>query len=414
MTIHNDLPERLLGALTRFVSFQINSPYLTRRFFPMADVGEDPIDLSRVGSVLVVRPDEIGDVILTSPFLRELRKHLPSAGISLVVKPGVRNLVEHCPYVNEILTFDWSSSRYWWPAQNHFRARRFVKQELATRRFDLAIVPRWDTDWYHAAFVAYFSKSRYRLGYAENVDALKQKFNRGYDTLFTHVISDTRPRHEVERSLDMLTYLGCSVDSDRLEVWTTPEDEAYAEMVLRDNDVRTDHVLICFGAGARYPRKMWPVEHFAQLGASIRDAFPCRILITGDRSDIEIGATLHRHLGETVIDLTGRTTLRQSAALLGRCNLYVGNDSGPKHMAAARGIPVVEFSWSSRTETSVVSNTVNRFRPWRTPYQILHPEQPMQPCSGVCRAKESHCIRGITVRSAQEAVLQLIPGNIVV
>jgi len=70
------------------------------------------IDLSQVNRVLVVRLDEIGDVVMTTPFLRELRRRLPDAWITLVVKPAAYNLVELCPYVHEVRTYDWRGSRY--------------------------------------------------------------------------------------------------------------------------------------------------------------------------------------------------------------------------------------------------------------------------------------------------------------
>jgi heptosyltransferase-2 len=335
-----------------------------------------------------------------------LKRNLPDTHVSLVVKPSVRDLVEHCPHVDEILTFDLKSSTLWPAFRNYARASDFAKRELRSRHFDLAIVPRWDVDRYYSSFIAYFSGARYRLGYSEAVTAEKRKHNRGYNGLFTHTVYDDLPKHEVERSLDLLGYLGFSILFDALDLWTTPEDEAYASQVLEAHSVKPGEALIAFGAGARHPYKMWPLENFAELAASICKEYPCRILAAVDPSEVELGMKLQKRVGSSLIDVTGRTTLRQLAALLKRCRLYVGNDSEPKQLAAAAGVPIVELSWSERSAIFVPSSIVNRFKPWKAPHRILTAEHAIPPCSGACTARASHCIRGITVDMATEAVLE--------
>ena len=151
---------------------------------------------------------------------------------------------------------------------------------------------------------------------------------------------------------------------------------------------------------------MWPLENFAELAASICKEYPCRIMAAVDPSEVELGMKLQKRVGDSLIDVTGRATLRQFAALLRRCQLYVGNDSGPKHLAAAAGVPIVELSWSERSAILVPSSIVNRFKPWNAPHRILAVEHAVPPCSGACTARESHCIRGITVDMAKEAVLE--------
>src|SRR3990172_7058464 len=133
----------VIRSLTRQAVGWLASPRLARlvgepcfRLFGMPrDGGEiDPGCLKRV---LVVRLDEIGDVIMTTPFLRELRRLLPDAWITLVVKPAVHNLVERCPYVNEVLTYDWRGSRYVQPLQRRWRALALAYRHFWHRQFDV-------------------------------------------------------------------------------------------------------------------------------------------------------------------------------------------------------------------------------------------------------------------------------------
>jgi len=395
-------PARIAGAVTRFISRQLTSSRLAflwgrapSRNFLEAPAG--PVDVASVRKILVVRVDEIGDVVLTTPFLRELKRHLPHASIALVVKPAIRNLFEHCPYVDEVLTFDPSSSFYWAPLLDCIAARRFAQDNCRARNFDLAILPRWDTDWCHASFIPYFSQIRYRIGFSESVNREKQKLNRGYDRLLSHTVADPFPMHEVERSLSLLGSVGASVESDEVELWTSQEDDAFAGQLWSDQEISGEEAVIVFGLGARHQRKTWPLEKFIKLGGMIRDRIRCRFLVCGDRSEAELGKILKQHLGNAVMDLTGQTSLRQTVALYRRCHLFIGNDSGPKHLAAAAGLPTIEISWSDPASSSIATSTVSRFRPWKVPYRIVSPERLIPPCSVECTSNVVHCIGAVSV-----------------
>jgi len=404
---------RFVGAATRFVSRQLTSSrvaFLWTRSLSLSfpDSVAGPVNLAGIRKILVVRLDEIGDVVLTTPLLRELKRQAPHASISLVVKPAIRNLFEHCPYVDEVLQFDPSSSFYWAPLNDCVSTRRFSQDICRPRNFDLAILPRWDTDWCHASFIPYFSGIRYRMGFSESVNREKQNLNRGYDRLLSHALADALPRHEVERGLGLLNYMGVHVEADGVELFTSREDDAFAELLWRSQGISGDETVIVFGPGARHPRKIWPLENFIKLGGMIRDQVRCRILVCGDRSETERGKGLKQDLGNVVIDLTGHTTLRQTVALYRRCHLFIGNDSGPKHLAAGAGLPTIEISWSDAAALSVPTSTVSRFRPWKVPYRIVSPERLIAPCSMECTSNETHCIAGVSVSRVAETVFHAL------
>ena len=126
----------------------------------------------QIDTILIVRLDEIGDVVMTSAFLRELRNAAPQARITLLVKPKVLNFVERCPYVDEVLSFtcdDLTSD-----LNRHVKAIRFSMSNLWAKDLSLAIIPRWDTDISHATFLAYFSGARWRIGYSETVNRINR------------------------------------------------------------------------------------------------------------------------------------------------------------------------------------------------------------------------------------------------
>jgi ADP-heptose:LPS heptosyltransferase len=281
-----------------------------------------------VRSVLVTRLDSIGDVVLTTPLLRELRRHYPSAWITLVVKPLTFNLVERCPYVNEVVNFDRDVRQQPVALRRLGRALRMASSHLWHRHFDLAIVPRWDQDLYDASVISFLSGARRRLGYSESVTNLKRLNNIGFDRLFTDLLDDDSAKHEVEHNLDLVRFLGRAVDNKRLELWVDDDDEAFALQLLNEAPASEEDMLLVFGVGADSPKRMWPLSRYEELGERLLRETRARIVITGGSRERDLGEQLQQRLGDRVLNAAGRTTLRQTAALFRRCDLFVGSDSG--------------------------------------------------------------------------------------
>ena len=360
--------------------------------------------LSRVRSALVVRLDGIGDAVLTSPLLRELRRNLPRAWITAVVSPLTFNLFERCPYVNEVLIYDTLKLPRRQLLRRHLGALSLAFRRLWRRRFDLALVPRWDTDTYHATWVAYFSGAPWRVGYTEKTTGRKATTNAGYDRLLSHVLTDLEPRHEVERNLQVLRHLGGTVRDDKLEIWTDSEDAAFARQVVEAHGAQSGYPLIALAPGAAEPDKIWPPGNFVRLGRWLRDVRNARIVVVGGAGDEELGLEIEKELGRCAVSLAGQATLRQTAAVLRRCRLYVGNDSAPMHMAAAAGTPVVEVCCHPSGGDPSHQRSPKRFGPWAVPHTVVQPSNAKAPCVGACSAGEPHCILSVTVEQVRAAV----------
>ncbi len=374
------------------------------------------VDFFKAKRVLVVRVDEIGDVVLSTPFLRELRRNLPDAWITLVVKPSAHNLVELCPYVNEVLTYEWKTLltdeqklKDWVMLMlRHMRALELALFHFWHRRFDLAILPRWDTDHYNATFLAYFSGAHWRVGYSEKVNDHKRRFNSGYERLLTHVLSNNRLKHEVERNLDILRFLGGMVKEEWLELWISPEDETFEEQVLSPHGGRLEDLLVAIGFGAREPKRMWPITNFVELGIWLKREYDSRILVVGEKREQPLGQELKRQIGDAVINIAGRATLRQTVALLRRCQLCVSNDAAPMHMAAVAGVTVIEISCHPKNGSMLHVNSPKRFGPRGVPHIVLQPETALPPCSDGCNYGRAHCILGVTVEEVKRAFVALL------
>lgn len=366
----------------------------------------DEFRLSAVERVVVIRVDEIGDTLLTGPLLRELRRNLPDAEITLVVNPGVANLVERCPYVDHVVTYRWSVAGLFGRLKRHARALRLARRELWPRRLDLALLPRWDRDRYHASFLAYFSGALHRVGYSEATTEGKKRMNAGADRLFTRVLTAGGAEHEVERNLDMLRALGGEVRDTGLEVWLDDDDEAEAERLLGDAE-GARRPLIALGIGAGSQRRVWPIPRYAELARALERRHGAGVVVVGSRQDRVRVESFRRQSG-AIVDLVGRTTLRQAAAVLKRCDLYVGNDTGVMHLAAAAGIPVVEISCHPRTGSPAHDHSPVRFGPWGVEHRVLRPLEPLPPCTDGCSGRVSHCITAVSVDQVLEAANALL------
>lgn len=363
--------------------------------------------LQNARSILVIRLDGAGDVVLTSAFLRELRRNAPRARITLVVQPSALNLVELCPHVDAIVTFDSTGPRYARTPRNLRRALRLARDEFRDHQFDLAIMPRWDIDSYFGSFLAYLSNATARVTYSEKVFADKAQENRGMDDLFTRVFDERGSRHEVERSLRLIELLGGTVEENNLETWVGRDDESDAAGILHAGDIAMDSSLIALGVGAGQPKRAWPLDRYVVVANQLLE-LGHSVAIIGGENDRLFGDEIESHTGSGMINLIGRTTLRQTLAVLRRCQLFIGNDAGPMHLAAASGIPVLEISCHPMGGDPMHPNSPARFGPWNVPHVVLQPAEAASPCRRWCEADAAHCIRGISVAEVQAASARLL------
>jgi heptosyltransferase-2 len=369
------------------------------------------IQLSQAKHVLVVRLDDIGDMVLTTPFLRELRRNIPYANITLIVDPRVYNLVETCPYVNEVLTFGLRIAVSFGKLITHLEALKLAFLHLWKKKFDLAILPRWGCDFYNDSLVAYFSGAAKRVAYSENVNSIKQRLNKGCDKLFTHLKLDKTLKCELEHGLEIIDFIGGKIEDDSLELWLDEDDVSFAKSIIENNNIDNNYFLIGMGLGAPSLRKIWPVENYLNLIQWLLEKIDCKLMLFGNTNEAHLGRYVERNLEDSalkrIINIIGKTTLRQAASLLKYCKLYIGNDAGLIHMAAAMRVPVIEIScWPKNSQEFMYSPL--RFAPWKVRHIVVNPERPLPPCAGECLSSESHCILQITVEDVKKAINQLL------
>ena len=353
--------------------------------------------------ILVIRLDEIGDFVMTTAFLRELQSTYPKAKITLVVKPLVYNLAKTCPYVDIVHVYNPQAGGFFAKIKLKWRRIWFAKRYLQKQKFDLAIAPRWDADDHGALPLVDLSLAKRRVGYSEFVSERKKEQNRGYNRYLTDIIEDDSVGHEVEKNLNIIRFLGGEVRNDALELWLTPEDIEEAKKWLVPFK-REDKSLVALGIGASRPKRKWPLASFVEVCKRLQEEKNVQFVVIGAEEDFAFGEKLKATLGEDLLNLAGKLSLRGSAAALERCTLFVGNDSGPKHIAAAMQRPVVEMTCHPAKGSKRSCNYPGRVRAWGEGHIVLQPTTCRPPCTCSCYSSQTHCILDVSPESVLTAV----------
>lgn len=369
-----------------------------------------PRPLPAAPRFLVIRLDNLGDGILNTPLYRELKRNFPGCHITAIVKPPMAALLEVNPSVDCVLKLRYSSaSNLPISLQGLLAALGGYWRYLRGKHFDAALLPRWDFDFEHATLLALLSRAPIRMGYSEKTTALKQGFNPGYDRCLTHVLAPGPVRHEVLRSLALVEALGGTVTSSTLDIPLASWDRSWAKQAL--TAAPPGALLLALGIGANDARlKEWPIERFADAITALRRNHPERpicAIVPGILAEKSRAEELLQIIGEPVLLFLNQTTT-QTTALFEHCHLFLGNDSGLAHIAAALSVPTVVITAHAAQGKEKSSDIPYRFAPWTRHRRILQPAAPTDPCYTDCLGTQPHCILQVTVEEAVQSMEELL------
>lgn len=267
---------------------------------------------ARIG---LVKPSALGDVVQTLPILTALRHKFPTSHITWIVNRGFSGLLEGHPHLDAVLPFDRKGGV--------LQFARFL-QQLRSQRFD------WVIDLQgllRSGVMSFATRARRRIG-------LKSA-REGAGWFYTDVVDDTQVSHAVDRYWSVIDALGGGERHFVLD--PKPDALTWAQDQLRD----LPRPWLGVGVGARWLTKRWPTRHFAELVSRMFTTFGGSAIFIGapDEADLARDA-ISRIIGPS-LDLTGKTTLPHLTGVLSQVDLLLSNDTGPLHLAAALGRPVL-------------------------------------------------------------------------
>jgi|SRR5579863_3455257 len=272
----------------------------------------------------------VGDAILALPALRAVRAKFPDAEIAIVARPYVADIYRGQGVADELIPYDVRGEQRGWSG------RERLARALKEKKFDCALLLQ---NAFDAAWLAWRAGIPERIGYARD----------GRSLLLTKAIPVPKageiPAHEKFYYLELLRRAGWIQDlqdDPHISLQVAPEQSEHAEATLLAAGARPGVSRIAVGAGASYgSAKCWPPDRFAQALAHFSTRKDVEIILLGTPAETQVSAAIAASAGRPVIDLTGKTAIAGLPALLSRCHLFLGNDSGAMHVAAAVGLPVV-------------------------------------------------------------------------
>lgn len=376
------------------------------------------IDRMEWNDILVVRLDAIGDMVFTTPFLRELRKNFPDGHISAVVRRQNQKLLEDCPYIDELFLYDSGLSSgeladqcLEYP-QYFARTQDFVDKCFQSRRFDVVFFPRellCGRNAIEELLIAYYSGAKCRIGRSmANEEEKRFICDTLYDS-FTMIFKPKFPMHESAYALEMLRQCGCLVEDERMELWTNRRSEEYIEQIFTEYQIKTNQILVAIGIVASVDTRTWKPENYNEVVRHYGERYGnhIRFIIMGGDDAKNAAAQIDGRYGN-IINLAGRTDLDETVVGVKRCNLYVGSNTGLLHFASAWGVPSVTIYSELSDGNPTDGDSPFRMGAWKAPHIDLVPPAGLDGCHGVCRMSFSHCINLITPSQVIASIDQLL------
>jgi heptosyltransferase II len=363
--------------------------------------------------LLVRGTNWLGDAVMTTPALLRLREKFPNAHITLLTPEKLRDLWLQHPAVNEIIPFT--------PGENMFS----VGKKLRAGRFNLALVfpnsPR-------SAIESWLAGIPQRIGYARpwrnffltdaiaprsgvvkmqkrSIGEIQRLINSPVGGIQNSKLKTQNfPSHQIHEYLHLSAALGANPEPLPPKLFVAPDEIEVARKKFGLNKIAQP--FFGLNAGAEYgPAKRWPAERFIAAAREIQQRANCVWLILGGKGDLAIANRIESGIRNSkfkTINLTGQTSLRELMSLLKLCRVLLTNDSGPMHVAAALGTPVVVPFGSTSPELTGPA------LPGDARHRLLKSDAPCSPCFLRECPIDFRCMNGISVERVVKIVLEVV------
>lgn len=354
-------------------------------------------------NLLILRPDNLGDVVLFSGAFKHIRKFFPNATISLCVKNYVQEYVEYCPYIDYVYSWE----KYAIPSSrfvSNVRGRQYLlgwfdqlyrKQLLTDLKTEVLLVPLRSPSKgiYGTHAIVSDISAKIKVGIAgdyTNQDHLTDVQSNWLYNQRLQLSSGLTDLHEFNVTTKFLQFLGINIDIGDLypEVWTTQDDKIWATQRIPNSSTS---IILALCPGASNKRKFYPIEQYRTVFDSLDQ--PLTIVLFGSKYERNLCKQIHQEIKNCknvveVLNLAGDTTVRQLIEGLRNCDIVLSTDSASLHLSVAIKKPVIGMmgGWH-----------YGRFYPWGDPNQHKVVNQPMDcyGCNSRCIFPSIRCIEEI-------------------
>jgi len=276
-------------------------------------------------NICIIKPSSLGDVVHCLPILPALRALFPSSQITWVVNASFRDLLDSHPHLDRVIAYERGGSGI---SSRGATATSRLCVRLLREKYDLTIDLQ---GLLRSGLMTAATRARVRVGMADAREGARWFYT-------DRVAAPRLGLHAVDRVLRVVGALGLAEIEPSFHISPHEQDRLWAREVLAS----VPRPRLILNLGARWLTKRWPPEHFAEIARRAVVEFGAGLVCVGARVDLPLAERLRDRLAPLpVLDLSGRTTLLQLAALAQESDLFVSNDTGPLHLAAAAGARVV-------------------------------------------------------------------------
>lgn len=363
-------------------------------------------------AILLVCRHPLGDTVLELPLIRELRYTYPSHWITVICAPSNRELFIHCPYINEVIVYDDRSKKHCFKT-NYKYCQNFAKSELAKHYYELGIVPATYMASIVDAWLIYLSGANRRLSYSEKLNPANHHEYMGvYDNFFTDILSCNGMDHEVNRNLEFISYLGGKIHNNKLEIWTSKDDnQAVKDLFLKEN-IDLNKLRIIVNLSTSTLSKDWPTERYIAVVNLLRKNFDLEYILIGAGDTAECYAKQFLKAVPEAHNFVNQTTILQTAEIIHHSNIYIGGDTGPAHFAAAYKLNGVVIYKVAKDIQNDMENFAKRLYPWQSPLKIIQPDHALHGCERGCLENVQHCILQIDIQTVYDVIYPIIEKQV--
>ncbi len=340
--------------------------------------------------ILLVQTSFLGDLVLTTPLLAEIRRRFPRALISLLCRRELSDVLAADPEIHEIIAYDKRGPRGGWTGLWR------MAQELRARGFDLALSVHKSL---RTALLLFLAGIPRRVGFRQSAGWF---------------LYHLRPRraaagHDVERSLSLLSAVEIAppTANPALRVEVSAQVRADVERIFRASGISGDGMIFGVNPGSVWATKRWTPEGYAELIRRLRESYGGEVLLFGgpdDREVVDRILDLSNHGGTSLV---GKIGLRELAGAIERCRVFITNDSGPMHIAVARGVPTAAIFCATTRELG--------FYPYSANAVVIEKSLSCRPCAphgGLrCPLGTEDCMRLISADDVMRGVDLLLNSD---
>ncbi|HYD94875.1 MAG TPA: lipopolysaccharide heptosyltransferase II [Noviherbaspirillum sp.] len=348
---------------------------------------------ARAKRILCIRLDYMGDVLMSTPAIRALRESIPGCEITLLTSSSGDSVARLIPEIDETIVYaaPWLKSS----APHPTGADMEMILRLSRLHFDAAVIfTVYSQNPLPSAMLCYLAGIPLRLAHCRE---------NPYQ-LLTHWVRETEPqeqvRHEVQRQLDLVASVGATAGDERLSLRVPSAATARVCDRLRAADIDTGRPWIALHPGATASSRRYPPQQWREVARQLSASLGCPLVFTGSADEAPLIEDICCGLPD-IHSFAGKLDLPQLSALIALAPVLISNNTGPVHIAAAVGTPVVDL----------YALTNPQHTPWKVPARVLYHDVSCRYCyKSVCPERHQHCLSLVPPATVAAAALELLAG----